>query len=254
MRYALLTSYDGTDFSGWQTQPNGRTVQRVMEDAASVIFGVPTALTASGRTDAGVHAAGQVVMLDGETKIPAEKLAACFNRLLPPDVKVLRSAQIPDGFDVSRSAKQKTYRYRAYYAQTRQPLLDRYAARLEFRPDTMRMERAAVLLTGRHDFAAFRSAGFTSKTSEREIYAVAIGEYPQMFATCYEIEVTGNGFLYNMVRILSGELFAVGAGKEEGITRAFETGERGCLAKTMPACGLVLMKVNYGVPLFGTEE
>ncbi len=254
MRYLLLTSYDGTDFSGWQIQPGRRTVQSVMEEAAAQIFGVPTLLTASGRTDAGVHALGQVVMLDGDTSVPAEKLAACFNRLLPPDVRVLKSAAASADFDVTRHAKRKTYRYSAYFAETELPLFRRTHARLFVRPDVEKMREAARLLWGKHDFAAFRSAGFTSKTSEREIYELTVTEQKEPYGVFYAITVTGNGFLYNMVRILSGELFAVGAGKEEGITRAFLTGERACLAKTMPPQGLTLMNVDYGVPLFGTED
>ncbi len=254
MRYLLLTSYDGTEFSGWQIQPNRRTVQSVMEEAAAKIFGAPTPLTASGRTDAGVHALGQVVMLDGETTVPAEKLAACFNRLLPPDVKVLKSAAAPAEFEVTRHAKRKTYRYFAYFSETELPLYRRTHARLFARPDVEKMREAARLLVGEHDFAAFRSAGFTSKTSVREIYDLTVTEKEEPFGDFYAVTVTGNGFLYNMVRIISGELFAVGAGKEEGITRAFQTGERSCLAKTMPPEGLTLMKVDYGVPLFGTEE
>ncbi len=254
MRYLLLTSYDGTEFSGWQKQPGKRTVQAEMERAAGELFGVPTAVTASGRTDAGVHALGQVVMLDGESAIPPERLAACFNGSLSRDVRVLRSASAPKDFDVTRAAKRKTYRYSAYYAPTELPLFSRYCARLCQKPDIRKMRAAAELLVGKHDFAAFRSAGFTSKTSERELYEVTVSEKKERFGVFYEITVTGNGFLYNMVRILSGELFAVGAGKEEGITRAFQTGERKCLAKTMPAQGLTLLNVDYGVPLFGTEE
>ncbi len=254
MRYLLLTSYDGTSFCGWQSQPGRRTVQGEMERAAEEFFGVKTKVTASGRTDAGVHALGQVVMLDGATSVPAQKLAASFNGLLPPDVRAVKSAAAPEGFDVTRGAKRKTYRYVAYCADSELPPYSRCCARLFRRPDLGKMREAARLLFGAHDFAAFRSAGFTSKTSVREIYEVEIAEREEPFGFFYQIEVTGNGFLYNMVRILSGELFAVGAGKEEGITRAFETGERKCLAKTMPPQGLTLVKVDYGVPLFGTEE
>ncbi len=253
MNYLLLISYDGTDFSGWQQQPGKRTVQGVLEDAAEALFGAKR-VTASGRTDAGVHALGQVVQFAAETKVPPEKLAACFNRLLPPDVRALASEAAPGGFDVTRAAKKKTYCYRAYYAETELPLYARYAARLKLRPDLSAMRKASGLLIGRHDFAAFRSSGATSKTSEREIYAVSVEEVKERHAAVYTVTVTGNGFLYNMVRILAGELFAVGCGKEEGITRAFLTGARGELAKTMPPQGLFLVNVDYGAPLFGAKE
>ncbi len=255
MRYLLLIGYDGTDFSGWQDQPGRRTVQGVLAEAAEKVFGRKTAIAASGRTDAGVHALGQVAQLDGESSIPAEKLYACLNRLLPPDVRVLASAGAPSPlFDVTREAKRKTYRYLAYHAPCELPLARRYAARLPYPADVGKMREAGRLLIGSHDFAAFRSSGFTSRTSVREIYDLEVRERQEFYGTFYEIEVTGNGFLYNMVRILSGELFAVGAGKAEGITRAFQTGERKALAKTMPPQGLSLVKVDYGVPLFGTEE
>ena len=254
MRYVLLICYDGTDFSGWQIQPGKRTVQGVLAEAAQAIFRRETVITASGRTDAGVHARGQIAQLDADTTIPGEKLAACFNRLLPLDVKVLKSAEAPEDFDCTRGAKRKTYVYSAYYAETEYPLLSRYAARLSQKPNAERMRAAARLLVGEHDFAAFRSSGFTSKTSVREIYEIEITERPEKGYTFYEIRVTGNGFLYNMVRILSGELFAVGCGKEEGITRALESGARSELAKTMPPQGLVLEEVDYSVPIFGAGE
>ena len=254
MRYLLLTTYDGTCFSGWQRQPGKRTVQSVMEEAAREIFGSDVRLTASGRTDAGVHALGQVVGLDAATGIPPEKLSFCFNRLLPPDVKVRESAVAPEGLDPSRSVKQKTYLYRAYHSPCEQPLFGRFAARLSAEPDLFRMREAGKLLLGEHDFAAFRSAGFSSKTSVRTILSLTVEAAEREWGKEYSVSVTGNGFLYNMVRILAGELFAVGCGKEERISRAFETGARSELAKTMPPCGLVLMKVDYGVPVFGAKE
>lgn len=251
MKYLLLTTYDGTDFCGWQRQPQKRTVQETMEEAARELFGSPTVMTASGRTDSGVHAYGQVTQFDAETTIPAEKLAACFNRLLPHDVKIIKSCFAPKGFDCSRAAKRKTYIYHAYFSETEQPLLKRYSARLLKKPDSDRMQKAAKLLLGEHDFAAFRSSGFTSKTSVRELYDVQVEEFTEKYFTIYKISVTGNGFLYNMVRIIAGELFAIGCGKREGITEAFMTGQRGKLAKTMPPQGLCLMEVDYGSPIFG---
>lgn len=254
MRYLLLVSYDGTAFSGWQIQPGRRTVQGELLSAAQEIFDGDVLLTGSGRTDAGVHAEGQIAQLDAPEGPPAERLFACFNRLLPPDVKVRASARAPEGFDCTRSAKRKTYRYRGYYARTELPLLDRYAARLSKPPDAARMREAARLLLGEHDFSAFRASGYTSKTSVRTIERATVIETAEGGARCFSVEVTGNGFLYNMVRILAGELFAVGCGKEEGFTRAFETGERSALAKTMPARGLTLMSVDYGADLFGAKE
>ncbi len=256
MRCALLVSYDGTDFSGYQRQAQGeRTVQEELERAAAEIFGAPVRVVASGRTDAGVHAAGQVCHLDCETTIPPERLFLCFNRLLPPDLRVLASAPAPEGFDASSSAKRKTYVYSAYLAESELPLVCRYAARLKRKPDLAAMKRAAELLEGEHDFAAFSSAGSSAKTSVRTVYRIEISSKTLNGGTMYEISVTGNGFLYNMVRILAGELFAVGYGKELGQTAlALGCGERSLVAETMPPEGLRLERVDYGFPLFGERS
>ena len=245
MKYLLIVSYDGTEFCGWQRQGEKRTVQLVLESAAREIFGTDTKVTASGRTDAGVHALGQRCVLDGETTIPAAKLRECFNAKLSADVRVLKSERVEDCFDITRAVKRKTYRYTAYFAETELPLLERYAVRLPMKPSLKDMRAAAKLLEGEHDFAAFRAAGYTSKTSVRTLYSVEVAEREEGLATVYEITVTGNGFLYNMVRIMAGELFSVGCGKSSGIVRAFETGERSALAKTMPAKGLTMVSVEF---------
>ena len=254
MRYVLLVQYDGTEFSGYQTQKNGRTVQGALEEAAAEIFGVPAKVAASGRTDAGVHAMGQVCHLDGETSTPPEKLRERFNALLPPDVRILKSAAAPAGFDCTRGAKKKTYCYRFYTAGSDLPLLERYAVRVREAPDLFRMETAASLMEGEHNFKAFCASGSSAKTSVRTVYKVEIRKTSKTLFDLYEIRVTGNGFLYNMVRILAGELVCIGCGKGiEDMLKAFETGERALLAKTMPAKGLMLENVDYGVPLFGTS-
>ena len=254
MRYALLVSYDGTEFSGFQAQPDCRTVQGELERAATDIFGAVTHIYGSGRTDAGVHAAGQVCHLDAETSVPAEKLRECFNAVLPPDLRVIESALAPDGFDCTRGAKRKTYCYTCYYAESDLPLLERFAVRLKQKPNTERMRAAAKLLVGEHDFKAFCASGSSAKTSVRTIYSIDVEETKIPHGCVYKISVCGNGFLYNMVRILAGELVEIGRGKQEGITKAFETGERSALAKTMPAKGLVLEFVDYGVKLFDAPK
>lgn len=255
MRYVLLVQYDGTEFSGYQKQRNGRTVQSVLEGAAAEIFGAPVRVSASGRTDAGVHAMGQVCHLDGETATPPEKLRERFNAILPPDVRILRSAAAPAGFDCTRGAKKKTYCYRFYTAESALPLLERYAVRVKTAPDISRMEEAARLLEGEHNFKAFCASGSAAKTSVRTVYRVEIRKTSKTLFDLYEIYVTGNGFLYNMVRILAGELVSVGCGKGiKKICMAFETGERSLLAKTMPAKGLMLENVDYGAALFSAPR
>ncbi len=257
MRFALLLSYDGTHFCGWQVQKNARTVQGELEGAAEKLFGCKTKVAGSGRTDAGVHALGQVCHLDAQTPVPPERLREAFNALLPPDVRVLKSAAAPEGFDCTRGAKKKTYVYTAYSAPCELPLFDRYAVRLKEKPDLGKMRSAAKLIEGEHDFKAFCAAGSSAKTSVRTVYSVSVSEREEGGAAFYGLAVCGNGFLYNMVRILAGEIFEIGCGRrrEAEILRAFETGRRETLAKTMPAKGLKLLSVDYGVPLFcGTEE
>ncbi len=254
MKYVLCVSYDGTNFSGWQKQKNARTVESVLEEAAKNILGAETKIKGSGRTDAGVHAFMQVCEFEAQTSIPAEKLRECFNRILPSDVSVLKSIAAPEGFDCTRTPKKKTYLYRAYYAPCAMPLFDRYEARLGVRADAERMRSAAKYLVGEHDFKAFSATGSSAKTSRRTIYSVEISERFECGAEHYAIEISGNGFLYNMVRIMAGELFAIGSGKStDSLLSALETGERALLAGTMPPQGLVLMKTEYDPPIFGEE-
>lgn len=254
MRYALTVSYDGTDFAGWQKQKNGRTVQETLERAAEQIFSAPVKITGSGRTDAGVHARGQICHFDGQSSIPAERLRECFNRLLPSDVRVLESAAA-EGFDCTRNAKKKTYRYFAYFAPCELPLYERYSVRLGERPKLEAMRAAAKLLEGEHDFKAFCASGSSAKTSVRTLYSIGIEEEQAKEAIRYEIAVCGSGFLYNMVRILAGELFAIGCGKgTEGLKTALCTGERKYLSKTMPAKGLLLDHVEYDASPFGARK
>lgn len=251
-RFVLLISYDGTHFLGSQRQREGRTVQSVLEDAAKKVFGAPVKVTLSGRTDAGVHAAGQVCHLDGETSVPPHRLREAFNRLLPDDLKVLESALAPEGFDCTRGARRKTYCYRFYCAPCVLPLLERYAVRAEGEPDLAKMEGACPLFLGEHDFAAYRATGSSAKTTVRTIYDLSVARFAVYGGTMYEVRVTGNGFLYNMVRILAGELYALGTGRarSEDVAAAFSTGERSLLYKTMPAKGLTLERVEYEVPVF----
>ena len=251
MKYVLAVSYDGTHFAGWQIQQNTRTVQGVLEQAALELFQQEVKIKGSGRTDAGVHALFQVCEFEADTTIPAEKLRECFNRILPDDVSVLKSAAAPENFDCTRAQRKKTYVYRAYYSECMLPLVERYEVRLSEKPNVERMKNASKLLVGRHDFKAFSATGSSAKTSEREILLLEVREKQESNAVHYEIEVCGYGFLYNMVRIIAGELIAIGLGKsEDAMKEALLTGKRSLLAKTMPAKGLVLLNTQYDIPLF----
>lgn len=255
MNIALLVSYDGTELCGWQVQKKGRTVQGEIEGAIARAFSLSVRVTGSGRTDAGVHAAGQVCNFPFEEsiKISPEKIADALNVCLPQDVRVLKSAVVPDSFDACRSAKKKTYRYGVYLSRREHPLLGRYAARYGFAPDIVRMRGCAALLEGEHDFSAFSATGSSVKTSVRTVYSVAVDVQTRFGVPCVSFDVCGSGFLYNMVRIMAGAVLGVGDGSLplSRVERALETGNRDLLGKTMPANGLTLLSVDYGFAPFG---
>ena len=252
MTIALLVCYDGTRLSGWQTQANADSVQSALEKAVYDAFSENVRVAASGRSDSGVHAAGQVCSLSLENRIAPERVADALNRFLPEDVRVLESVAAPEGFDACRMAKQKTYRYRFYVSARQNPLKERYAAQLKRMPDPEKMRAAAKLIEGEHDFKCFCASGSAAKSTVRHVLSAQISLERSLGSDDIVLDVSGKGFLYNMVRIIAGTLAAVGEGKirAEDILRAFESGERALLGKTMPAKGLTLLNVDYGFPLF----
>ena len=248
MRYALLLSYDGTNYGGWQIQKNAVTVQQKLTEALEDTLGCRVSVTASGRTDSGVHARAQVCHFDAETSIPAEKLADALNARLPEDISVLQTAVAPDGFDAQSSAKRKTYCYRFYLSQRRQPLNDRYSVQIKHNVDLRRLEHAAKLFEGEHDFKAYCAAGSNVKTTVRTIYGIKV----ESDGVNVAVSVTGNGFLYNMVRTLVGTMIYYAAERltEEDIVRSLTRQDRNSVGKTMPAKGLTLESVEYSTKLF----
>lgn len=247
MRYVLKVAYDGTDYAGWQCQKNAPTVQETLETAMETAFGKRIKTTASGRTDAGVHAAGQTCHFDAELTIPPHKIPDCLNRILPPAISVVEGWSASDTFDCNRSAKQKTYRYRLYVSEREMPLLERFAVRVESAPALEILKKYAKLLEGEHDYKAFCASGSAVKTTVRTVYEVRLEEREEYACRVIEIFVTGNGFLYNMVRTMVGELLDLANGKKraESLLNAYATGDRSLLGKTMPAKGLTLMHVEY---------
>ena len=248
MRYVLKIAYDGTAYAGWQRQKNAFSVQEALESAAQTALGIQVKTTASGRTDAGVHAAGQVCHFDlDECTVPPEKMPDCLNRFLPPDVRVIDGWGADETFDSNRSAKRKTYAYSLYVSKREMPLKERYAVRIEDAPDLAALRKVAKLFEGEHDFKAFCASGSAVKTTVRTVYQVRVEESESFENRDLKIYVTGNGFLYNMVRTLVGELLELARGKKsaKSLKQAFETGNRELLGKTMPAKGLTLMEVVY---------
>ena len=245
MKIKLTISYDGRDFCGWQKQKNGLSVQTVIEDAIFTLTGERVSVTGSGRTDAGVHAQGQVADFSTNSTIPPEKFAFALNSILPPTVKVVSSESVGDTFNARKSAKRKTYEYNMYQSPTELPLKEPFAVRVEQDLDMVLMQKACELLVGKHDFKCMRSTNGGAQTTEREICGLTI----EKSGIDLKITVTGNGFLYNMVRIMAGTLVGVGSGKIslEDIQKALLTGDRTLCGKTMPARGLCLKSVEYDI-------
>ena len=243
MRIKLVISYDGTAYCGWQVQPNGITVQEVLEKAWLDLTGEKVRITGSGRTDAGVHALGQVAHFDTESSIPPQKIFMALNVHLPNDIKVLKSECAQDNFHATTSAKEKTYRYSTYVNNTILPLKERYSVQLERMPDIEKMSRCAKMLIGEHDFKAFCASGSGAKTTIRTVTNVKIEKVDNEI----DFIVSGNGFLYNMVRIIVGVLLSVGYGEStfEEIEKMLSTGKRPVKIKTLPAKGLTLTQVKY---------
>lgn len=249
MRYVLSVAYDGTHFCGWQVQSNGRTAQGELNEAIYKAFGERAVVTASGRTDAGVHALNQICHVDLSAEIDGEKLADALNSRLPQDISVLQSAVAPENFDANRSAKKKTYCYNLYFSPRRNPLYDRYAVWVKGKADINKMREAAAYFIGEHDFAAYCASGSQVKTTVRTVYSVEI--IPENGFV--KIEVCGNGFLYNMVRTLVGTVLWYSFGKlgSGDVIASLTQTDRNRVGKTMPAKGLVLKSVDYGFELFG---
>ncbi len=248
MRYVLKIAYDGTSYAGWQRQKNALSVQEVLENAILEALKIKVNVTASGRTDAGVHAAGQVCHFDSDkVSVPPEKLPDCLNRFLPSDIRLLKGWEADEGFDSNRTAKRKTYCYSLYESRREMPLKERYAVRVDELPALDALQEVAKLFEGEHDFKAFCASGSSVKTTVRTVYEVKIEECESFGLREIKIFVTGNGFLYNMVRTMVGELLDIALGRRtiESLLTAFETGDRNLLGKTMPAKGLLLQNVEY---------
>lgn len=252
MRYAILLAYDGTNYGGWQIQKNSITVQEKLEQACFEVFGLKTNITASGRTDSGVHARGQVCHFDAQTTIPAEKIGEVLNQHLPEDISVLRSVSAPEGFDANRCAKRKTYCYRCYLSPRRNPLKDRYSVWIKNPIDFEKLRHISGVFEGIHDFKAYCKSGSQVKTTVREVYSVNVCINENKYDTDIEIFVTGAGFLYNMVRTMAGTIinYAEGSLSEEEITSSLAACDRESVGRTMTAKGLTLEEVDYGINLF----
>ena len=245
MRNIKLTiEYDGKDFNGWQKQPDKLNIQGTIEKAIEAVTGEVTELNASGRTDAGVHAIGQVANFKTNSKIPIEKIPVALNTKLKKTIRIINAEEVDERFHSRLSCKRKTYRYVINNSEFSSALYRNLECHIPQKLNIEKMQEAAKYFEGEYDFKAFKASGTSSKSSVRTIYEAKVYKRED---TRICIELTGNGFLYNMVRIISGTLVDVGLGKikPEDITKIINEGKRENAGKTLPPYGLFLVKVEY---------
>ena len=241
---ALVIEFDGTDFVGWQIQDNGRSVQEEIQRALTTLYKEEIKVTGSSRTDAGVHARGLVCSAKVPFDIPVEKLPLACNALLPEDVAVVEAYDVCDEFNARFDSQGKRYICRIVYDRVRHPLLSRYSHFVTGKLDVEAMKKVAPLFEGEHDFAAFCAVGGSQNTTVRKLNHVEVRSSEEGLI---EIEVVGEAFLYNMVRIIAGTLLYVGQGKiaVEDVSAVIESCDRERAGKTLPPEGLTLEEVFY---------
>lgn len=251
MRIAIRMEYDGAPFAGFQRQDNAVAVQNLLEEAASTIARIPVSVTGAGRTDAGVHALGQVAHLDvPEEAMPAERWAFALNALLPPEIRVQESVAVSDAFHARFSAKEKWYRYLYWIAPRGSAWWADRAWCVTYPMDTEPMRQALPALLGTHDFAAFQGTGSEVATTVRTVTEIRLTEKGPLLI----LDVKGDGFLKNMVRVIAGTLMQVGNGRRDpDLAPLLEGKDRNRSGITAPAHGLTLMDIRYdGEPRWKT--
>ena len=239
----LVIEYDGKSFNGWQKQPNKLNIQGEIEKAIGEITGEEIELIASGRTDAGVHSLGQVANFKTNSKIDIEKFPYAINSKLKKSIVIKSAEEVPERFHSRYSVHSKTYRYTINNSKFGTALYRDMEYHFPIKLDEKKMQEAAKYFEGEHDFKAFKASGTSSKSSVRIIYKAVVKRQDDRVI----IELTGNGFLYNMVRIIAGTLVDVGIGKiePEEIKNIIEEKDRKKAGKTLPARGLCLLEVQY---------
>ncbi len=248
-RIRLVVAYDGTDYCGWQIQDNVTTVEGELTGALRTWLQEDVVLIGASRTDSGVHALGNIAVFDTESRIPAERFAIGVNHYLPDDIRVQRSDEVAADYHPRYRQTEKTYEYTVLNTKIALPVYDRYAYHVYHAMDISAMREAAALFVGEHDFSAFCSAGSQVKSKVRTIYEFSLREEPLSGCnggSLIRLRVRGNGFLYNMVRILAGTLLEIGQGRRslKDVGEALTTGERGKAGPTAPPQGLMLMEIR----------
>lgn len=239
----MVVAYDGTNYCGWQVQPNGITIEEVLNRSLSNLLGEKIEVMGASRTDSGVHSLGNVAVFDTDTRMPADKIAFALNQRLPEDIVVQGSCEVPLTWHPRYQESTKTYEYRILNRTFRMPTrrLDTYF--YHYPLDVEQMSEAASYLVGTHDFASFCAANAQVKSTVRTIYSCTAQKENDIIT----IRVTGNGFLYNMVRIIAGTLIEVGAGKRRPveIKDILAAENRDAAGPTAPAQGLTMMGIEY---------
>ena|SRR5438105_2901258 len=255
--FKITVAYDGTDYVGWQRQASGVSIQGLLEDALRALDERDVPVAAAGRTDAGVHALGQVASFTLARALPCDAIVRAVNARLPDAVRVLSAAEAPRSFHARFDARTKTYRYRIWNGDVMPPFERRYAWHLTGPLDVTSMRCAARAIEGQHDFGAFRSAGGDVATTVRTIFGSRIAEcaeadgsspeYTECGGTLLTYEVSGDGFLRHMVRSIVGTLVEIGRGRRpaDWMTEVRESRNRATAGQTAPALGLFLARVGY---------
>ena len=242
-RVKMVVAYDGTNYSGWQLQKNAVTIEQKLNEALFDLLGEEIQVIGASRTDAGVHSLGNVCVFDTNTRMPAEKISYALNTRLPEDIVVQSSCEVEIDFHPRAGKSKKTYEYRILNRDFRDPTrrLDTYFYHYDL--DVEAMQKAAAFLEGEHDFKSFCSVHAQVETTVRTIYRCMVERDNDII----RIRVTGNGFLYNMVRIIAGTLIEVGSGKRapEEILEMLEKTDRQTAGPTAPASGLTMIGIEY---------
>lgn len=250
-RIKIKVAYDGTNYHGWQFQENGETIEGELNRALYELTGEYISVTGASRTDAGVHSNGTVAVFDTESKIPGERFLYALNTKLPDDIRVIASCETDGDFHPRHCQSIKTYQYRVYCSRTEIPTKDRYCYYLgDYQLDMESMIKAAQVLVGKHDFKSFCSVHTQAESTIREITDIEIKTAAiEGFEGAYEtiIQVSGLGFLYNMVRIIAGTLVEVGKGRmtTDEVNRILKACDRCEAGPTLPANGLTLYSYRY---------
>lgn len=242
-RVKLTVAYDGTNYHGWQVQDNGITIESELNRCLSELLGERIRVIGASRTDAGVHALCNVAVFDTESRMPAEKVSYALNQRLPEDIRVRKSEEVEADWHPRRCESRKTYEYRIYRGEFPMPVKRLYSYFTYHDLDVESMRQGAAFLEGEHDFRSFCQTGSQAESTVRTVYSVEVEEQGDELV----IRVCGNGFLYNMVRIIAGTLLEVGRGRRrpEELAAVLQAADRSAAGPTAPAHGLTLVKYEF---------